>query len=204
LPWITGATVYYGTPTPPPVTAKGLSGAALGISDYVQMFLSFPQTVWAQNDMLRTIFMPPYSHNTGWPVVLQKTSSIATLFSMIVWLIPGVRRETRVVSFTFCAGLSYLMNFMGFPTPWYLPTVTTLSIVTFAALASQLVDWSRPQKENSTTIFSRAFRLIVSPALIVLAILITARVGTVSAMVAKSMRLQPRIVKRGNRDPMGR
>ena len=93
--------------------------------------------------MLRAIFMPPYNHNTVWPEVAQYASYIAAIIALLLWLVPGARREARITSLAFLGGMYYLMNFVGFPMPWYLPTVTTLSFLTLAITGGQLAAWAK-------------------------------------------------------------
>ena len=74
LPWLVWAWVYYGSPIPHTIIAKGLFHSPTTAATLAKALWSFPSSVAAHPDILTTTFMPPYSFNTGWPDVALKAS----------------------------------------------------------------------------------------------------------------------------------
>lgn len=203
LPWLIWAQLYYGTPIPHTVTAKGLGGVEHSIGYLMGMVIDLPTTISEQTMMFQTIFMPPYSHNTGWPAWAQNLSYWMSLAGMFVWLMPKVRREIRILSFTYFGGLLYLLTFVGFPTPWYLPTVTTLCIATWALLGAQIIEWIRKKRPDQKPLNSW-LGLILGNTVKVMAIGSLIGIGTITVMAAHQLKWQQTIVERGNRELLGR
>ena len=98
------------------------------------------------------------------------------------------------------------MNTVGFPVPWYLPTITTFSILTLAMLAAQLTSGDAPSTsmpalpvDSFTTVRNRAASIVIA----ILALGAFIHVGTISVMAAHQMHWQQKIVERGNREKIG-
>jgi hypothetical protein len=137
LPWLLWAWGYYGSPVPNTITAKGLFHPSITPASLAQAVWAFPGVITAHRDMLATTFMPAYSVNTGWPRAMVEVTYWIALGCMIVWVLPGVRRETRLVSFVFGVGEFYLGTFVMFPVPWYIPTLTVFSLLVITGLIDQ-------------------------------------------------------------------
>lgn len=195
-PWLIWAGSYFGSPLPHTIVAKGLSSPPLTIGQVFTWLLAFPATIWEQAIMLRAIFMPPYSHNTGWPEVAQNASYIAALIALLLWLVPGVKREARITSLTFLGGMYYLMNFVGFPMPWYLPTVTTLAFLTLAITGGQLAAWARSSAKA-------AWKKRVSPSLTFLSATSIVGLVIIAGMAAYQLKWQQQLIERNNREAIG-
>lgn len=196
LPWFGWATIYYGTPVPHTVTAKGLGPSTGHIDQLMSMVTGLPGQIQEQVIMFQTVFMPPYSHNTGWPESLQGFSYWTAMIGMFLWLVPGIRREARILSLTYFGGLAYLLSFVGFPIPWYLPTPTTLCLAAYCILGAQLLEHIRRRQRG---IGSMALKSGL--ALITLGAMATISVVTVTG--AYHLKWQQKIVERGNREPLG-
>lgn len=138
LPWLLWAWHYYGTPLPHTIIAKGLFLPKATPGLLLEWVTAFPGRMWHDPSILAGTFMPAYSYNTGWPVAASKVSAALTLVAMMLWLVPKVRWEIRVVSSAALAGQFYLHSFVGFPTPWYLPAVTFLSLLAIGLTLTQV------------------------------------------------------------------
>ncbi|MDB4474654.1 NPCBM/NEW2 domain-containing protein [Opitutaceae bacterium] len=202
VPWLVWAGLYFGSPLPHTIVAKRLSSPPLSISQILTWFLQFPATIMEQVIMLRAIFMPPYSHNTGWSEFAQNTSYIAAVIALLLWLIPGVRREARITSLAFLGGMYYLMNFVGFPMPWYLPTVTTLAFVTLALVGGQLAEWSRSTAPK-INFLPDSFRPRVAPGLTLLSAACIIGLTVIAGLAAFQLKWQQQLIERNNREAIG-
>ena len=138
LPWLIWAWLYFGTPVPHTITAKGLFLPKTSPALLFDWLRTFPSKIIADHSILAGTFMPGYSFNTGWPAVAIQTSFWVTLFAIVLWLIPWVRWEARVASFAAAVGQFYLHSFVGFPVPWYMPPVALLALVALVLWWGQL------------------------------------------------------------------
>lgn len=146
LPWLAWAWIYYGTPVPHTITAKGLFLPKVSPELLVEWLITFPRKIIADHSILAGTFMPAYSFNTGWPAKASELSFWLALAAIALWIFPKVRWEARVASFAAAAGQFYLHSFVSFPIPWYLPPVTLLAFVALVLVWGQL--W---QATNSAT-----------------------------------------------------
>lgn len=136
-PWIIWAWSYYGSPIPNTIVAKGLFHAPV-YSGLIGKIAAFPiQTVLGQSSVIDT-FMPPYYLFNGWPKWLVFTGKIAGLLCTWYWCMPGVRPFGRAVSFAVCLVHIYLTLIVVEVAPWYVPSVTLLSIVVLGQIAWQM------------------------------------------------------------------
>ena len=201
LPWMIWAWSYYGTPVPHTITAKGLFHTPLTPDGLWTSVWSFPRAVTSHIEMLAATFMPPYSGNTGWPTVIAKITYWTALGCMVVWLIPGIRRETRLASFAFCVGEFYICCFVFFPVPWYIPTLTVFALVVLAGLVGQLVDFIRARQEiNPRLPFSQKSAWVA--AWIVSGFLLLGSL-TITLLAAHQLRIQQALIERGERQVIG-
>ncbi|MDI1334711.1 MAG: hypothetical protein PSU94_00880 [Lacunisphaera sp.] len=138
LPWLLWAWRYYGTPVPHTITAKGFWMPPLAPAVVLDWLQGFPGRMWSDPSILAGIFMPAYSYNTGWPTAASGVAIGLSLTAMLLWLVPRVRWEARVLSFAALVGQFYLHTFVGFPTPWYLPAVAFLSLLALSLTLAQL------------------------------------------------------------------
>lgn len=189
-PWLIWAYLYYGSAVPHTIVAKGLFHEPATPAFLWRALVSFPKKIVEHPDILATTFMPPYSYNTGWPRVALLTSFWLSLPLMLAWLVPGVRREARITSFTFFIGEFYLTSFVGFPVPWYIPTLTAFALVTLVALVDQV----------STV---KSWNGILSPVGFGLAS--TLLVGSLAIFTASAyqLRWQQRLIELGQRREIG-
>jgi hypothetical protein len=189
LPWLIWAWVYYGTPVPHTVIAKGLFNERTTLAALWNALVQFPAAIFRDRTLLTATFMPPYSSNTGWPATALHSSFWIALAAVITWLLPRVRPEARIASFAFFVGHFYLSTFVGFPVPWYLPTVTLFSLFVISSGIDQMLKASHP-----------ALRSVV---LGCAGLLFTAGL-TMCGLTAFQMRWQQRLIEEGQRTQIGR
>lgn len=184
-PWLLWAWQYYGTPVPHTVTAKGLFLPHTTPGLLAEWLLQFPMKMWGNPSILAGTFMPAYSFNTGWPGWMSTLSAIVAVVAMLLWLLPNLRWEARVLSLTVFGGQFYLYSFVGFPIPWYLPPITFLSLMALGVALMQLSARSNWKKVSWV-----AFALFVATEV------------TLSLAVAWQLRYQQSIVE-GQRREIG-
>lgn len=147
-PWLAWAWWYYGSPVPHTIVAKGLLRDPVTIGGMLHNLADFPVRIAHTGASLATTFMPPYGVTTGWAPWAVSISFYLSLFALVIWLLPYVRWEARVASFTFAVGHFYLNYLAGFHSPWYVPTLTALALVAISTVVSQLCN--RAARERSS------------------------------------------------------
>jgi Predicted membrane protein (DUF2142) len=131
LPWIIGATLYYGSPVPNTIRAKASYGE--GYHDWSRVVMrtleNFPTVV-------ADAFRPTYYGHGGWPSWVAILSRCFGYFCAVYWLLPIKDRVGRMASFCF-ALLSLYLAFLQGVAPWYLPPVEVcgLLVLTLGATA---------------------------------------------------------------------
>jgi hypothetical protein len=129
LPWLCFSWLYYGTPVPLAVQAKGSVAAGLAELDLA--------TIWAAlTRLLLLVYLPPYAEFGGWST-FEVPSAVMCMVAVLYWLVPGGAPLARRASFTAFGGLFYL--FLIRPSwPWYLPVVFLFSLPVWHALLESL------------------------------------------------------------------
>jgi hypothetical protein len=194
-PWLLWTWSYYGTLVPHTITAKGLFHSPITLSSFASAVADFPRAVSAHGDMLAATFMPPYGTNTGWPVAMLKASYWIAVICLVLWIVPGIRREARLTSFAFFAGEFYLTTYVTFPVPWYLPILTVFCTVTIAGVIGQVSEHLGPNVAAS-----RRWRRLAQTVGVALAVAAL----TVTILAAHQLKLQEAIIERGQREVIGR
>lgn len=187
LPWVLWAWSYYGSPVPHTITAKALFTEPVTFGSFLKSLREFPKNTFEHRAFLTTTFMPPYSFNTGWPPAALQVSFWLGLGVLTSWLLPRIRPETRIVSFAFFVGQIYLTNYVGFPVPWYLPTITLFALFVISSVLDQFLAWK-----------------ITRPVVFGMAALLLAGELTIFSLAAHQLRCQQRIIEEGQRTAIGR
>jgi len=199
-PWLVWAWSYYGTPLPHTITAKGLFHTPITTTSLLTWIWNFPRAVTAHLDMLATTFMPPYSSNTGWPLPMLKATYWIAWGCLWVWVLPGIQRATRFASFAFFAGEFYLTSFVNFPVPWYVPTLTVFSLLVITGLIGQVADYAAGSAGTGAV---SAGRKILRWVTMVAAGALAAGALSITVLAAHQLRLQERLIERGERQVIG-
>lgn len=185
-PWLIFTHCYYGTVVPHTVAAKSGLGAPHTLIDFVVSTLSLPFQFPSQGSTIARAFLPSYYLIGGWPPALLTVAWVAGTFCALLWLLPGVRAESRVASLAFFGAHAYLSYFPNYAYPWYLPSTTLLAFVAAAGVLQQCLERTWP----------RRIAIGVATASLVIA-------GWTTWQVARQAAAQQRLVDDGNRRHIG-
>lgn len=137
-PWVAFAWLYYGTPVPHTVVAKGLftdvSAGHLAVA-----LLKFPITLIRGGSTLRSTFLPYYEGWAGWSDWVGLATFSVALAPLCLFPLPFVRWEARLASFAYAGGQFYLTAVAG-PWPWYIPPVALLGFFAGAIAFGQWLE----------------------------------------------------------------
>ena len=120
---------------------------------------------------------------------------------MVIWIIPGIRRVTRLASFTFFFGQFYLTTYVSFPVPWYIPTLTLFSFLVISGVVSQLMDFCEGEVAQA---WLGAGAKIARDTIIAACCLLIIGSLSVTLAAAHQLRLQQTIIEHGQRREIGR
>jgi hypothetical protein len=196
-PWLIWAWAYYGSPVPHTILAKGLYKPVMSLPELLHAVKDFPFKIVRDGAGMATTFMPPYGVTTGWHPGAVAASLGLAVFVLILWILPKVRWEVRVVSFAFAGGHFFLNYLAGFHSPWYVPTLTLLAFVGISTVVSQL--WAVAQKGPGQNRSAAVLRGLVRG----LAVLIPTGALVLTVLAAHQMRLSQSISETGNRRVLG-
>ncbi|MEO6568317.1 MAG: hypothetical protein ABIO94_06100 [Opitutaceae bacterium] len=139
-PWLIATKIYYGTPVPHTIIAKGFSNPPITWDRFQEFAGNLPRQTWAGSNSFAATFLPSYFMGGGWPGWTIKVAAAFAILCSLAWVLPFLRWEGRVASLVFLVGHIYLSFVPYFPFPWYLPTTTLLGVIVLAALAQTLRD----------------------------------------------------------------
>ncbi len=140
LPWFLTAWWYYGTPVPHTVTAKGNAAGVKTLWGALQTWLLVHLACIKSLGSVDSVFMPSGFFYRGWPESLLVAARIVAGFAALLWLLPFMRREVRVASFTFGCLMAYLGYFPAtLPAGWYLPGPAWLALFALGGFLERLL-----------------------------------------------------------------
>jgi hypothetical protein len=123
LPWFAWAWIYYGTPVPHTVTAKGVYFAKMGFGDIINNTIS---NIWVR---LPFSFGPVYPNFNEWPFLIYIFSLAGGIFCNTYWLLKFTNDKFgRFISFVYFLVFLYFC-YIPYPCPWYIPPHTVLGIL---------------------------------------------------------------------------
>ncbi len=181
LPWFVWAWIYYGSPVPHTVIAKGAQSQGHEvISSIILLFQNLPTVVgW--------VYAPAYPHFGPFPFAIGVFSFVCGLAAVLLFIIPGkIDRTVRFMSFFFFIILCYF-SWMWFPFPWYFPP---LSIIGIPVIGYAVIKLS--ERLNLRLVFRVAIFASLLICVFVLLILESLR-----------MKAQMEIIEKGNRQAIG-
>jgi hypothetical protein len=133
-PWLGWAWLYYGSPVPHTIIAKGLAAPRLSLLALPEVLLR--QTVlFPVSGGLRDAFLPAYVWFGGWPAGLKTYLIGLTWVCLLYFLWPRAARLTRMFSFTFF--LCSLYGTAAPAAPWYVPSHALFAFLTLAAIVAE-------------------------------------------------------------------
>ncbi len=134
-PWLLGATLYYGTPIPHTVVAKGLSSEPLAAT--LRKFVLSPWDMLTQGTLLTRVYGASYTRLVSdWGAPFHYGWRLLALVAWLYWLNPRGGRPARMFSLSF-----FLATFYGANVPfgpWYAPPYALLASVTWGFIVADL------------------------------------------------------------------
>ncbi len=205
-PWLIWAWSYYGSFIPHTVLAKGLSSDPSSAHErfwILPHLLTFPLNGLIRSMSFDKTFLPAYAIDLGgWPVYFKIASKILAWICAFAWMLPFLRPITRALSLAVLVVHIYLNFSMPFIFPWYIPSVTLLSIVVFALLVDQSLNAARFSQEKALNEQkNRSVNSNLLPRSIVMVVLLMTLSLTFCA--AYQLRIQQTLVEEGNRQQIG-
>jgi hypothetical protein len=205
LPWLIWAWLYYGTPIPHTVFAKGLinTGSSTGyaflpLSVRLKIYFTVYVPGWIFG--VDPVFMPHYYVAGGWKFRLLKFYNFMSLSSAVLSLFP-VRSAARAISVAFVLCHFYLFALMPVCFPWYIPGSEILAIIAFGFLCQHIYEFisAYAAARQLTSLQRKMFSISAS---ILPLIAIVYQVSLFSC-VAFQLRIQQEVVENGNRMQIG-
>jgi len=151
LPWFIGSWVYYGTPIPHTITAKAVLAGPKTWQGALRTFIELPVTGMLSEGPVEIAFAPPNVKFGGWPMAMRIACRGIAVLCYVIWLIPGVRWQSRAASFVYAIFIAYLSYFPAYPASWYLPGAAWLALLALSGLLEKALDagsgmraWSKP------------------------------------------------------------
>ncbi len=203
FPWILWAWNYYGSPIPNTITAKGLKLFSYLKKEPV-LYFNYHVAIYKFILNLRTFyytFMPTYFEMGGWGKIAFFYSKPLSLLSSLYWVIPFANPTARAISFTVLFAhicLSYIINWIA---PWYIPSVTFLSIIVLSHIIQDAITFS-----SSLNSKINILKKILKPSKIIInlfAVLIFAISISLTLNSAYQLHIQQEIIENGNRKKIG-
>lgn len=200
-PWLIWTWYYYGSPIPHTVIAKGLFVQKPGLELIIKL-VKFPFRSLFDVTSVNDTFMPSYFFLGGWPNELVYAARFVGVVCCYYWCLPSARPQGRAVSFALFLAHCYLTIMVVDVWPWYLPSVSLLSIFVIAQIAQQVTErvkllQSLSCSECHTT--AKTLRCLVSGGgglLLLASVALTLTVGY-------QVKLQQDIIENGNRKKIG-
>ncbi|MEJ1973234.1 MAG: hypothetical protein WDM96_12465 [Lacunisphaera sp.] len=185
-PWFAWAWIYYGSPVPNTILAKG---GTLANGESLKLLAAYPLRYIFGHSAVHDAFLPPYSVVADWPGWLSWFGRVIALAVAGVAAWPRCPRPARIAALAFVLGGFYLT--ITTRAPWYFPGWTVLAYLAVAGgvetVFAALQAWPRA-------------RWALAGAL---ALVIGVQVGLFAAVTVQ-LRAQQRIIEWGVRAPLGR
>jgi hypothetical protein len=198
LPWFLWAWLYYGTPVPHTITAKGTNWQTYSATGLLREFLRFPALMLSSYESSKaSIFMPAYAGHGGWsPLAIDLGRWMGTI-AAFGWLIPWLRPATRLFSLVFFLGNFYLTDVLDYYPPWYQPTVAVFGYLTLGCLFDEWLTLLNRWHKKHTLLSSL---LLLS---LVLSVLLAVGELAITVCSAWELRNQQALIEDGLRKPIG-
>ena len=192
LPWFAWAWIYYGSPIPHTVVAKGGLGAELGLLDQLTRVALLPFGFKQLDNAMLATFLPAYHQLGGWNAGLALSAKMVASVAGLAWLLPRVSAPVRWLSIVYCGIHVYLTVVPYFAFPWYLPAAAPFGVLILIGMVRDLIGGRADEPV--------AWRERLSGLIVAAVVLLSAGL---TWQVALQMRAQQRIIEDGNRMRMG-
>jgi hypothetical protein len=137
LPWIIITWIYYGSPIPHTIVAKG---ALMDYSVLTVLFslIKFPFTAIFESNTLNLLFLTPYAGQGQW-LLLHAVSKPLSIIATFYFVIPGGKKEIKAISLGVLFMHFYLNHISGQGgMPWYLPNIALPTIMILSMIVGAL------------------------------------------------------------------
>lgn len=185
-PWFVWAWLYYGSPVPNTIQAKGSQVLSL---DTLSLLATYPFRYLFGQCTVHDAFLPPYFFFGGWPGWIGWYGRVLSLAVAAVAFWPRCARSARVAAIAFLLGGAYLT--VTARAPWYFPAWQVLAYLAIGGGVAAAV--SLPLVRG----VGRAVLLGVVGVLVLVQ-------AWFFASVAAQLREQQRLIEWGLRAPLGR
>ncbi|MEY2879764.1 MAG: hypothetical protein RLZZ15_2144 [Verrucomicrobiota bacterium] len=187
VPWLIGASLYYGTPVPHTIVAKGVSHQPLEAT--LRAILRSPWDMLTQGTVLTRIYGASYTRLVSdWGAPFHYGWRALALVAWLYWLNPRGSRAARMFSLSFLLATLYGANAPF--RPWYAPPYALLASVTWGFIVADLVRALAPHGR---------WRY----AAVALAVGLVGFQTAASVAMARTMRYHQAIDETGNRQVIG-
>jgi hypothetical protein len=122
VPWFVWAWLYYSTPIPNTIQAKGTHLLSL---DNLRPLVTYPFRYVFGRSTVHDAFLPPYFFFGGWPSWLGWFGKVLALAAAAVAAWPRCARPARIAGLAFVLGGAYLT--VTTRAPWYFPAWQVLA-----------------------------------------------------------------------------
>ena len=184
-PWFAWAWIYYGSPVPNTVLAKG--GSAVSATT-LQTVAVYPWRYLFGHSAAHDAFLPPYLQVADWPGWLSWFGRLLALATAGVAAWPRCPRPARIAALAFVLGGVYLT--LTTRAPWYFPAWAVLAYLAIAG-GVETVCTALQARPRSRWAFGGA------------AVLAMVFQAGLFAAVTVQLRAQQRIIEWGVRAPIG-
>jgi hypothetical protein len=117
------------------------------------------------------------------------------LFCTFYWCLPFVKPFGRAISFACCAGHFYLTDVAAGIFPWYLPSLTLLSILLLGHIVQEILNFCAHRSTHLLRV-AKSFSWLFIGTLLACSLLMTLGTGF-------QMRVQQNVIENGNRKLLG-
>ncbi len=201
LPWFLWAWIYYGSPVPHTIVAKGAGQPPLHLADLATSLLLFPREIlFSYNTSFVATFLPGYASLGGWSEGYVSLASLFGLLAAFAWVIPILRPQTRLFSLVYFLGNFYLTDVLKYFPPWYLPMVGLFGYLTLGLVFDQILALAMKFPQLG---WNRGWFAELPKILRVSAVSLLAGQLAVTICVARQLQVQQSLIENGLRQPIG-
>ncbi len=185
-PWFIWAWIYYGSPVPNTILAKG---SAINAIESLKLLATYPVRYVFGHCSAHDAFLPPYFFFGGWPEQLWWFGKALALGAAAVVFWPGAPRPARVAGTAFVVGGLYLT--LTVRAPWYFPMWQIFAYLAVGGGAAALLE-------------RLAHRPLWRGLLATAAVAMIGVQAWLFAAVTAELRAQQELIEWGLRAPIGR